>query len=119
MPDLRGVVVQIISLINYIIPVLITAALVLFFWGIVRFVYNTSDPHAKSTDKQILVWGLIAMFVLTSVWGLVRLLCSSVLGADDCSVMSGTTGVPYQYINNQGAFSNDPVPPEFQNPWNR
>jgi hypothetical protein len=96
MPDLKGLVGQVISLINYVIPALITVALVLFLWGLVRFVYNNSDPHAKTHDKEIFIWGFLAMFVLVSVWGIVALLCVSFFGSRSCeaNVYSQTPAMP-------------------------
>lgn len=75
----KALVGQLIGLINIIIPVLAAAALALFFVGVVRFIYNTSE-HGRIGDKQLIVWGLVAIFVLFSLWGIVRLLTRSFLG---------------------------------------
>jgi hypothetical protein len=80
------VVVFIISLINAAIPVLVALALVLFLWGAFRYVYKSADAHGKGADKEALLWGLIALFVLLSVWGILRILTNTFLG--------GSTGAP-------------------------
>lgn len=77
---LRDVVELFISLINLVIPVLIAFALVLFLWGGVRYIYRSGDAHGKGADKEVLLWGLIALFVLVSIWGILRLLKESLLG---------------------------------------
>ncbi|MEK7068589.1 MAG: hypothetical protein AAB964_02110, partial [Patescibacteria group bacterium] len=89
-PDLKVLVGQIIGLINYIIPVGITLSLVHFFWGIVPYLYDTSDPHAKEADKKIFVWGLLALFVMTSVWGIVAMLCLNFFGNRSCVANTNT-----------------------------
>ncbi len=75
--NFADVVKSLIGLINVIIPVLAAAAMVFFFIGIVRFVYNNSDEKAHIKDKELIIWGLVAIFVLFSIWGIVRLLITS------------------------------------------
>jgi succinate dehydrogenase hydrophobic anchor subunit len=76
----RDVVDLFISLINFVIPVLVALALVLFLWGGVRYIYKASDAHGKGADKEVLLWGVIALFVLVSVWGILRILREALLG---------------------------------------
>lgn len=52
-------------------------ALALFVWGLVKFIYNAADTKAHEEGKQLIVWGVIAFFVLVSLWGLVRFLSDS------------------------------------------
>jgi hypothetical protein len=66
------------DLINKVIPVLIGLAVLAFLWGVVQFIFSSEGPQ-KADAKQFMVWGLIALFVMVSVWGLVRIL-SDTLG---------------------------------------
>lgn len=50
-----------------IVPLVFTLALLMFFWGVVKYI--RSDD--KEEGKKIMVWGIIALFVMSSVWGLV------------------------------------------------
>lgn len=77
----RDVVMAVISLIDMVIPVLVALALVLFLWGAFRYVAKSSDAHGKGADKEALLWGLIALFVLFSIWGILRILNNTFLGA--------------------------------------
>ncbi|MDQ1281997.1 MAG: hypothetical protein QG630_348 [Patescibacteria group bacterium] len=54
---------------------LMTAGFVLFFWGVVRFLYDRSngDDSRLQKDKEAMLWGLIALFVIVSTWGIIRL----------------------------------------------
>lgn len=90
--DLKTIIGNIIGLVNYAIPVLIAVALAIFLWGVVRFVYKTGDAHGKEADKEIFVWGLIALFVLVSVWGLVGLMCTSFFDNPSCSAPAISSG---------------------------
>lgn len=54
------------------LPIVIAIALLGFFWGLVKFIFAQGDETAKVEAKKIMLWGLVALFVMISVWGLVR-----------------------------------------------
>lgn len=58
---------------NSIIPFLFALALVIFIYGIVKFI-GESDSKEKNKGKDFMIWGIIALFVMVSVWGLVNIL---------------------------------------------
>ncbi len=61
------------GIINTAIAVVIGIALVGFFWGLVKFIFKLGgDEKAVDDGKRIMKWGLIALFVMVSVWGIVR-----------------------------------------------
>ncbi|HEY4501968.1 MAG TPA: hypothetical protein VJJ20_02780 [Candidatus Paceibacterota bacterium] len=70
---------EIISFINTLVGLLASAALVIFLWGSVRFLYRTGDTHAKAADRSMLTWGLVSLFVLVSVMGIVKLMQQALL----------------------------------------
>lgn len=51
-----------------------TAAMVAFFFGIVQFIWGSRDGDATKAKngKNFMLWGLIALFVMFSVWGIVN-----------------------------------------------
>lgn len=62
----------------YLIPIVFSLALLLFFWGVVKYIW--SEGQGKAQGKQIMVWGVVALFVMTSIWGIVRFLQVDILG---------------------------------------
>ena len=63
------------GLINTSIAVVIAIALLGFFWGLVKFIFRVGgDEKAVDDGKRIMKWGLLALFVMVSVWGIVRFL---------------------------------------------
>lgn len=82
--SLRDVVASLIGLINLTIPVLITLIVVLFMWAGVRYIYTADQTEGKGPEREALLWGLVALFVVFSVWGILRLLCSTFLGGSGC-----------------------------------
>ena len=65
--------------INNIVTVLIVFALLIFMWGIIRFIYNVNDSREREQGKQFILWGLVALFVLASLWGIMGIMCSAFL----------------------------------------
>lgn len=51
-----------------------TAAMVAFFFGIVQFIWGSRDGDATKAKngKSFMLWGLIALFVMFSVWGIIN-----------------------------------------------
>jgi hypothetical protein len=62
--DLVGVFMQ---LIRAALPVLAGLALLVFLWGLVKFIFNISkDEKGLQEGKNLMIWGLIALFILVS-----------------------------------------------------
>jgi diacylglycerol kinase len=89
--DIGSVATMIRSLVNIAIPVLIGLGVVLFFWGLVRYVVS-SDENTKKEARSVIIYGIITLFVMVSVWSLVYLL-SRTLNID-----IGGTRIPLKTI---------------------
>ncbi|NCN08187.1 hypothetical protein GW944_01270 [Candidatus Parcubacteria bacterium] len=68
------------SLINTLIPVAFVFALLFFMWGITKFIFKAGDESAKTEGKNIMIWGVIALFVISSIWGIVKFIQFSIFG---------------------------------------
>ncbi len=55
-----------------IVPVLIGLAVVVFIYGVLTLMF--SDGDKKEEGKQYMIWGIVGLFVMVSVWGLVAVL---------------------------------------------
>lgn len=73
---IEGLLFSIQRVISLTIPVLIGLAVLAFSWGIVKYLFGSD----KEGGKQMMIWGIIAIFVMTSVWGLVGILRSTIFG---------------------------------------
>lgn len=52
-------------------------ALLVFFWGLVKFIFKVGgDEKAVTEGRKMMIWGIIALFVMMSVWGIVSLIQS-------------------------------------------
>lgn len=59
-------------IVNLVIPIVFALALLGFFWGLVKYIFGAE--HDKETAKKTMLWGIVALFVMAAVWGLVRFL---------------------------------------------
>lgn len=63
------------TFLNAAIGLFITLAIVIFFWGLIKYLVNVGEQ--KSEGLQIMFYGVIAIFVMVSIWGIIRLLQST------------------------------------------
>jgi uncharacterized membrane protein YidH (DUF202 family) len=72
-PNLPAVLGLTLNILQSLVVIVIGAALLVFLWGIVRFVISKDDA-GKEDGRTYMLWGIIALFVMVSVWGLVFVL---------------------------------------------
>jgi len=65
------------EIINAILPLLIAVAVLGFFYGLARYIFKAGDDAAQKEARTIMIWGILVIFVMVSVWGLVRVLQST------------------------------------------
>jgi heme/copper-type cytochrome/quinol oxidase subunit 2 len=53
------------------IPLTLSLSIVIFLWGVVKFVSSAGDEKAIEEGRQIIVWGMVAIFVIVSLWGII------------------------------------------------
>jgi len=58
-----------------LVILLSSVAFILFLFGLVRFIYDRSngDDTRLQKDKEAMGWGLVALFVLVSIWGIIKM----------------------------------------------
>src|SRR3989344_522028 len=61
------------SFLNATIGLFITLAIVVFFWGIIQYLIG-DGAEGKSNGIKIMFWGVLSIFVMVSIWGIIRLL---------------------------------------------
>ena len=68
---LQKIIVQII---NPVIVILVTLALVVFIWGIVQMIYSANNEEKRTQGKRHLLWGLVGLFIMLTVRGLLAII---------------------------------------------
>ncbi|MDO8505183.1 MAG: pilin [bacterium] len=79
--NLETLVRSIGRLVDLALPIVVGLALLAFFWGLVQFIFSQGDETKKTDAKKVMLWGVIALFVMIAVWGLVKFIGTS-LGID-------------------------------------
>ncbi len=46
-------------------------ALLYFFWGMGQFILKSGDSKLREEGKQRMIWGIIALFVIFSIFGII------------------------------------------------
>ena len=77
------------GLVNTALPIVVGLALLGFFWGLAMFIFASNDPEKRGEGRQIMIWGVVALFVMVAVWGLVNFLSTALLGQG-----TGSYGTP-------------------------
>ena len=69
--NITTALLRISDIINILIPLLIAMALVVFFWGLVKYIWSSGEEHEYG--KNVMIAGLVSLFIMVSVFGIIRL----------------------------------------------
>ncbi len=58
------------KLVLLFVPILLGLAVLTFFWGLVKFINQAGDEKAVEEGRSLMVWGMIAIFVMVALWGI-------------------------------------------------
>jgi fumarate reductase subunit D len=78
------------SVIAGAVPIIISFGVVVLLWGIVKYIRAADQPQKREEGRQLIVYGIISVFVMVSMWGLINLIVSTVLGGDPLFLNSAT-----------------------------
>lgn len=70
---------------------LVLAGIVVYFWGISTNILKMKDEGSQAF-KAYFIWGIIAIFVMVSVWGIIELLQNTLFGGDYYSPSGTSSG---------------------------
>lgn len=68
-----GILTTIVGILNFLVPALITLGIVYFIWGVIGYI-TAGDDEKKNAARTHMIYGIIGLFVIVSVWGLVTVL---------------------------------------------
>lgn len=104
--DAFSLVAIIQNIIDAVIPFLIGLAILFFVYGVVSYIREAGNEEARATARQFIVWGVISIFVMVSVWGLVHIL----VGTFNLQGSSEIVGQTYQpFPNSDTLLANKPT----------
>jgi hypothetical protein len=65
------------TLIGSVVPLLMIIATVVFLWGIISYIMAAGDEEKVKEARSYIIYGLIGLFVMVSVWGLVGVIAGT------------------------------------------
>ena len=68
---------QIKALLNTIVPFHVGIAVFTVIWGIFGYISNSAEEEKRAEARQFILWGVIFIFFMLSIWGLVNILNNS------------------------------------------
>lgn len=64
-------------IVNPIIIVMFSFALVGFLWGVSTYIQHADDHEARTKGAQHMLWGIIGMMIMISTFAIIRLMIQS------------------------------------------
>lgn len=56
-----------------VVPLLFALAVVAFIWGVIQYYLNPGNEEKRKKGKDFIVGGLIALFVMVAMWGIISI----------------------------------------------
>ena len=85
-----GVFRCLFGLLGYFIAITFLLATFYFLWGVFKYIVNYENEGKRQESREFMMYGVIALFVMASVWGLVKIL-ENTFGLGSGAGGAGTT----------------------------
>lgn len=77
--NFKDLILQLTVILELVLSLLSAMLILVFLWGIARFILSAGGGEKKAEDKMFLFWATIALFVMFSVWGLITIIKNTLL----------------------------------------
>jgi hypothetical protein len=75
--DINSVASKAVNIGNLIVGLAISIAVLWIIVNVVRYLIATNDPEKRKQGGYGILWGVVGLFVILSIWGLVAILRNS------------------------------------------
>jgi hypothetical protein len=75
-------------IINPLIILLFALATVYFIYGVAQYLLSPDNEEIRKTSKSHMLWGIIGMFIMVSVFGIMNLILNT-LGTSNIKIDNG------------------------------
>ncbi|MDP3902289.1 MAG: hypothetical protein Q8Q21_01750 [bacterium] len=72
--DIDGLIDTVNDILGAIIPIVIAIAVIIFLIGVLKYVRAGEDEEERKKGRNLMIFGIISLFVMVSVWGLVNII---------------------------------------------
>jgi len=92
--DFAGIVSFFVYMIvNPVVYLIVGFAVVYFLWGVAKYILHSDDAKSREEGRSMMIYGIIAIFVMISMWGLVNLL-DATFGLENDTLPSASDFLP-------------------------
>ena len=82
------------AILKQIIELLFLVATVVFLWGVIQYVIAGGDEKKVVQAKQQIIYGLIGLFVMVALWGIVFAIYRTLFGASPVPLPTTPSSTP-------------------------
>jgi len=75
--DVNSLTYKLTNLGNTFIQILIALAVIWIIFNVVRYIIGADSEEKRTTYGKAVLWGIVGLFVILSIWGLVRILSNT------------------------------------------
>jgi hypothetical protein len=69
-----------VNIIGQLVPFLVGLSLVVLLWGLTMFIRASGDEAEIKKGKDMMIYGIMGLFIMVSVWGIIQIMFTSVFG---------------------------------------
>jgi len=62
--NVSGIVCFVLDYVNQIVLILVAGSLLVFVWGVAKFILSAGDEKKVAEGKTLMFWGVVALFVM-------------------------------------------------------
>lgn len=73
---IENILCKVGQLLTTVVPILIILGVIYFVWGVITYVI-ADDAEAKKSGRDRIIFGIIGLAVIVTVWGLVKILTTT------------------------------------------
>lgn len=74
--DVNSLTYKLTNIGNVVIEILIAFAVIWIIFNVVKYIM-AGDGESRAPIRQSILWGIVGLFVILSIWGLVRILTNT------------------------------------------
>ena len=76
-PSIYNLLTKLENIISTIIGIMFPLATAIFLWGAIEYILAGGDEKKLKDARQKIIYGIIGLFLMVAVWGIVRAIVTS------------------------------------------
>ncbi len=65
-------------ILNPLITLIFAAAVLIFLYGVFEYLKGSDSDDARSTGRNHIIWGVVGMFIMVSVFGIMDIIMNTI-----------------------------------------